>query len=195
MTVGSNYVIATLSDWLKRLAPVFQAMRSKTETNRTTYAWLFPRFERVTGNCYELWLVHGAVCSCCDWSEWLLWFWLKTALTKTFGFSYWSHYFRHGRSKYNQGKMLRKWTSWILIPDITNREGGMALKMVVTMRTATGPVSSARTNRIWAWLTMTSYDNLGCASLFTDKQFSRVSRQILSAWLAMEVAWTLYRST
>ena len=37
-----NYVIAiaTLSDWLKRLAPVFQPMRSKTETktNRTMYA-------------------------------------------------------------------------------------------------------------------------------------------------------------
>ena len=31
MTVESNYVIviATLSDWLKRLAPVFQPMRSK----------------------------------------------------------------------------------------------------------------------------------------------------------------------
>ena len=36
MTVESNYVIAiaTLSDWLKRLAPVFQSMRSKTKTNR-----------------------------------------------------------------------------------------------------------------------------------------------------------------
>ena len=40
MTVESNYVIAipTLSDWLKRLAPVFQPMRSKTKTNRTMYA-------------------------------------------------------------------------------------------------------------------------------------------------------------
>ena len=39
MTVESNYVIAiaTLSDWLKRLAPVFQPMRSKTETNRTMH--------------------------------------------------------------------------------------------------------------------------------------------------------------
>ena len=39
MTVERNYVIAiaTLSDWLKRLAPVFQPMRSKTKTNRTTY--------------------------------------------------------------------------------------------------------------------------------------------------------------
>ena len=34
MTVESNYVIAiaTLSDWLKRLAPVFQPMRIKTKT-------------------------------------------------------------------------------------------------------------------------------------------------------------------
>ena len=37
MTVESNdeIAIATLSDWLKRLAPVFQPMRSKTKTNRT----------------------------------------------------------------------------------------------------------------------------------------------------------------
>ena len=39
MTVESNYVIAiaTLSDWLKRLAPVFQPMRRKTKPNRTMY--------------------------------------------------------------------------------------------------------------------------------------------------------------
>ena len=53
MTVESNYVIAiaTLSDWLKRLAPVFQPMRSKTKTNRTKYTSFFPRFEPVKGNC------------------------------------------------------------------------------------------------------------------------------------------------
>ena len=36
MTVENNYVIAiaTLSDWLNRLAPVFQPMRIKTKTNR-----------------------------------------------------------------------------------------------------------------------------------------------------------------
>ena len=40
MTVESNYVIAiaTLNDWLKRLAPVFQPMRSKTKTYRAMYA-------------------------------------------------------------------------------------------------------------------------------------------------------------
>ena len=43
--------IARLSDWLKRVASLFQPMRSKTKTNRTMYAWFFPRFERVTGNC------------------------------------------------------------------------------------------------------------------------------------------------
>ena len=53
MTVESNFVIAiaTLSDWLKRLAPVFQPMRRKIKTNRTMYASSFPRFERVTCNC------------------------------------------------------------------------------------------------------------------------------------------------
>ena len=36
MTVESNYVTATatLNDWLKRLTPVFQPMRSKIKTNR-----------------------------------------------------------------------------------------------------------------------------------------------------------------
>ena len=40
MTVESNYVIviATHNDWLKRLEPVFQPMRSKPKTNCTTYA-------------------------------------------------------------------------------------------------------------------------------------------------------------
>ena len=53
MTVESNHatVIATLSDWLKRCALVFQPMRSKTKINRTMYAGFFPRFERVTGDC------------------------------------------------------------------------------------------------------------------------------------------------
>ena len=56
MTVESNYVIAiaTLSDWLKKVAPVFQPMRSKTKTNRAMHACLFPRFERVTGDCEGL---------------------------------------------------------------------------------------------------------------------------------------------
>ena len=52
MTVESNYVIAiaALSDWLKRLAPVSQPIRSQTKANRTMYTSFFPRFEQVTGN-------------------------------------------------------------------------------------------------------------------------------------------------
>jgi len=58
MTVESNYVIgiATLSDWLKRLAPVFQPMRSKIKTNRTMYAW----FSRVSSELQ-------VVAKNCDW--------------------------------------------------------------------------------------------------------------------------------
>ena len=53
MTVENNYAtaIATLRDWLKSLTPVFQPMRSKTETNRTLYARYFPRFEQVIDDC------------------------------------------------------------------------------------------------------------------------------------------------
>ena len=55
MTVESNYAIAiaTLSDWLKSNAPVFQPIRSKTKINRTLYARFFPRFEQVTDYCEE----------------------------------------------------------------------------------------------------------------------------------------------
>ena len=93
MTVESNYAIAiaTLSDWLTNLAPVFQPvfqpMRGKTKTNRSLYAQFFLRFEQVTRNNSEFWLVHRAVCSRFDWSEWLLWYWffdsnLRTALSR-----------------------------------------------------------------------------------------------------------------
>ena len=55
MTVESNFTIAiaTPSDWLKNLAPVFQPMRGKTKTNRALGARFFPPFEQVTGNCEE----------------------------------------------------------------------------------------------------------------------------------------------
>ena len=51
MTVESNYVIAiaTLSDWLQRLAPVFQPIKSKTKTNRAMYVcdWFIALFAPV----------------------------------------------------------------------------------------------------------------------------------------------------
>ena len=58
MTVEGNYVIAiaTLSDWLKRVAPVFQPMRSRTETNRTMY----PDFSRASSE-------FQVIARNCDW--------------------------------------------------------------------------------------------------------------------------------
>ena len=67
MTVESNYVtaIAMISDWLKRLAPVFQPMRRKTKP----IAPCRRDFSRSLSELQELRLVHRAVCSRCDWSE------------------------------------------------------------------------------------------------------------------------------
>ena len=101
MTVESSYpsAIATLSDWPKNLAPVFQPMRSKTKTKTkcALYARLCLRFEQVTSNCLEFWLVHRAVCSCCNWSESFLWYWFfdshfKTVLKQTCILELHSHY-------------------------------------------------------------------------------------------------------
>ena len=57
MNVESNCVItiAALSDWLKRLAPVFQPMRHKTKTNCTMYD-----FSRASG-------VLQVIARNCDW--------------------------------------------------------------------------------------------------------------------------------
>jgi len=51
MTVESSdaIAIASLSDWLKILTPVFLQMRSKTKTNRCLHARLFLRLEQVRG--------------------------------------------------------------------------------------------------------------------------------------------------
>ena len=49
MTVESNYAItiATLNDWFKSLAPVFQLIRSKTKTNWTLCTPFFPGFSKL----------------------------------------------------------------------------------------------------------------------------------------------------
>ena len=54
MTVESSDVIAiaSLSDWLKILTPVFLQMRSKTKTSRPLHARLFLRFEQVIGTFF-----------------------------------------------------------------------------------------------------------------------------------------------
>ena len=49
MTVDSNYmtVIATLSDWLKIIAPVFSPIGSKTKTNCNLYARFLPPLSKL----------------------------------------------------------------------------------------------------------------------------------------------------
>ena len=71
MIVESNYAIAiaTLSDWLKNLPPVYEPMKSKTKTNRDLHARFSSRFGQVRWKCYEFGLVHCAVFTCCDWSK------------------------------------------------------------------------------------------------------------------------------
>ena len=72
MKVESNYAIAiaTLSDWLKRLAPVFQPMRSKNKTSCTPYAFFFralSELQIIARNCD--WLIVPFVPVVSDWSE------------------------------------------------------------------------------------------------------------------------------
>ena len=49
------------SDWLAKLAPLFQQIRSETKNNRVLLARVFPRLAPVTCICFEFWLVHCAV--------------------------------------------------------------------------------------------------------------------------------------
>ena len=70
-------------DWLKKLAPHFHPIRSKTKTNRDSLARVFPRFASATCNYYEFWLAHSNVYGFGDWLEWLLWFWFYDAQLKT----------------------------------------------------------------------------------------------------------------
>ena len=48
-----GFAITTLCDWLKRFAPLFHPIRSKTKTNRDTLACIFPRFASATCNYFE----------------------------------------------------------------------------------------------------------------------------------------------
>ena len=43
-----GFAFATLHDWLKKFAPIFHPIRSKTKTNRDSLARVFPRFASVT---------------------------------------------------------------------------------------------------------------------------------------------------
>ena len=60
MPVQSNYEIAiiTLSDWFTNLAPGYQPMSRKTKSiNRDLLALFSPRFEQVTSDLLQIWIV------------------------------------------------------------------------------------------------------------------------------------------
>ena len=81
-----GFASTMLHDWLKKLAPLFHPIRSKTKTNCNPLTYVFPRFASATCNHFEFWLVQWIICVLCDWLERLLWFWfyytwLKIALT------------------------------------------------------------------------------------------------------------------
>jgi len=58
LSVESNVLFAlvllsSLSDWLKRLAPLFQPIKSKTKTTRNLLARVFPRLTLITCICFD----------------------------------------------------------------------------------------------------------------------------------------------
>ena len=82
------FIITSLKDWFKVLAPIFQPIRSETKTNHGLRMHIFPRFVSATCNYFDFWLVYRIVSVLFDWPKELLWFWfydthLKTALWVT----------------------------------------------------------------------------------------------------------------
>ena len=76
------------------LVPLSRPIRGKTKTNRDLPVSVFPRLApaKIQFNSIHMYWLRvlirsWIVCVCCDWSEWLLWFWfydtyLKTALSR-----------------------------------------------------------------------------------------------------------------
>ena len=64
-----GFALSTRCDWLKRFAPPFHPIRSKTKANCDALACIFPRFASATCNYFEFWLVQCIVCVLCDWPE------------------------------------------------------------------------------------------------------------------------------
>ena len=60
------FCLTTLCDWLIKLTPLSQPMRSKTKTSRDSLARVFPRLAPVT-SCISIAFCIGYVC--CDWSQ------------------------------------------------------------------------------------------------------------------------------
>ena len=50
----NGFAFATLHDWIKKFAPSFYPIRSKTKTNRDSLARVFPRFASATCNYFEV---------------------------------------------------------------------------------------------------------------------------------------------
>ena len=73
-----GFALSTLRDWLKKFAPLFHPIRSKTKTNRDSLVRIFLRFASGSCNYVEFWLVHWIVCVFSDWLAELLWFWFMT---------------------------------------------------------------------------------------------------------------------
>ena len=69
-----GFAFATLHNCLKKFAPIFHLIRSKTKTNRDSRARVLPRFASATCNI---------VCVLCGWLEQLLWFWFYDTQLKT----------------------------------------------------------------------------------------------------------------
>ena len=55
------FIITSLRDWFKVLAPLFQPIRSETKTNCGSRVHIFPRFVSATCNYFEFWLVYWIV--------------------------------------------------------------------------------------------------------------------------------------
>ena len=49
-----GFAFTTLRDWLKRFAPLFHPIRSKTKTNCDALACIFPRFASATSNYFAI---------------------------------------------------------------------------------------------------------------------------------------------
>ena len=49
-----GFALSTRCDWLKRFAPPFHPIRSKTKANCDALACIFPRFASATCNYFEL---------------------------------------------------------------------------------------------------------------------------------------------
>ena len=64
-----GFAFCTPHDCLKKLAPRFHPIRSKTKTNPDSLERVFHLFASASCNYFEFWLVHWIVCVLCE----LLW--------------------------------------------------------------------------------------------------------------------------